>query len=135
MDYSTENITRFPENKYLVGPDTSNGSSYLMSSRVSNSNSSYYNPGGWSNDIFYFFVDWWDVSNGLAPSNVSLCLIPANITHNTGISKRYGIKKFAMQPVLESPNYTKSVEYYTTVNFSALGYNLLLPHYMRMQIG
>lgn len=121
-DKNTGNLTIYPNVDYFVGPDTCGDSHFLWGSRVSISNGSYYNAEGWADDDFYFFVDWWDPVNYSAPTEVNLCLIPANINIGTGLSKNIGIRKFSMQTTVSSPNYTDPVEYYTILNFSELGY-------------
>ncbi len=121
-DYSTDNVTVYPGNKYLIGPDTSQSPKFLGSGRITTSNASYYDPEGWKSDEFTFYVNWWDMVNGTSPSNVSLCLIPAQIEEGSGVSNNKGIKKFLMSPVSGTPNYTNPVEFSVSVNFTTLGY-------------
>ncbi|MFX1257967.1 MAG: hypothetical protein ACFFAN_08915, partial [Promethearchaeota archaeon] len=122
-DSSTGDIVFYPENDYLVGPYTSKGPIYLTSTRVASSSTAYYNPEGWEDDNFYFYVDWWDMIYGTVPINITLCLIPAKIAEEVGISETTGIQKFDMQPVDANPNYTNPVEYRCIVNFEELGYD------------
>lgn len=122
-DADLGNFTEYPGDNYFVGPDTTNSSKFLMGTNVCNSNSTAYRPEGWMSDDFYFTVNWYDIDNHTAPVNVSLCLVPANLTINSGLSNTYGIKKFLMQTTVNSPNYSLPVEYYKVLNFTNLNYS------------
>ena len=122
-DSFSGNVIEYPENNYFIGPDTSDSSQYLMMSKVSNSITvPYYRPEGWITDEFYFTVDWFDIVDNTEPINVSVVIVPAQTSSGTGVSNTYGVKKFLMQPTESTPDYSDSVEYYTTVNFTQLGY-------------
>ncbi|MBA7673987.1 hypothetical protein ES703_82194 [subsurface metagenome] len=122
-DSFSGNINEYPDNNYFIGPDTSDNTIYLMSSSVSNSISTpYYRPKGWITDEFYFTVNWFDIVDNTEPINVYVCIVPAQTSSGTGISNTHGVKKFFMQPTESTPDYSDPVEYYTTVNFTQLGY-------------
>ncbi|MFW9989350.1 MAG: hypothetical protein ACFFC3_11900, partial [Candidatus Odinarchaeota archaeon] len=121
-DSFSNNITIYPTNDYFVGPATSNSPELLINPRISKSNASYYDSNGWINDNFYFFIQWWDMISETTPLNISICLIPAEMTLGVGKSNTMGIKKFEMQSTDVSPNYSNPVEYFAILNFTDLGY-------------
>ncbi|MFX0009430.1 MAG: hypothetical protein ACFE9R_03875, partial [Candidatus Hermodarchaeota archaeon] len=124
-DNSTGEEVVYSVDSYFIGPFTANSSddiAFLFDSDLINSNKTYYSPEGWINDEFTFSIKYWDIVNGSAPLNVSLCLVPANKTISTGISKTTGVQKFSMQPIVSSPNYTSYVEFSKVINFTDLGY-------------
>ncbi len=122
-DKDTGAITMYPENDYLVGPNTSINPAYLFSHHVTSNISEYYNMEGWKTDNFTFYTTWWDVDNGNAPTEVNLCLTPAQTEIGTGVSNTVGVKKFEMEPCESNPDFDEPVEYECTVNFNDLGYN------------
>ncbi|UCG54246.1 MAG: hypothetical protein JSV32_06550, partial [Dehalococcoidia bacterium] len=111
--------TIMPIEGYFLGPETSDEPQYLFASAVSSTTDDFYCPAGFINDTFIFRT-WWGCN--VTPSNVSLCLIPANKTLGTGINNTFGIKKFLMNPSVQNPNYSKTVEYNCTINFFDLNY-------------
>ncbi len=122
-DKDTSEIITSPLNDYFVGPDTSNGPSYLMGHRVTSNTADYSNIDGWITENFTFYVTWWDMVDGNAPSEVSLCLIPAKAQIGTGVSKTVGIQKFEMESVEFNPDYEDPVEFHYTLNFDDEGYD------------
>jgi len=120
-DGNDGNMTVFPNNGYFIGPTTVNTTYFLFQERVTTS-SFYFETEGWANEDFNFYVSWWDMVEYTAPENVYLCLVPANNTLDTGVSKTSGIQRFLMQPVSGNPNYSNPVEYKKVLNFDALGY-------------
>ncbi len=123
-DKDTAEIVTQPINDYFVGPDTSEGPTYLMGHRVtSDDTNDYSNLNGWITDDFRFYVTWWNTVDGNAPVEINLCLVPSQISIGTGVSKTVGIQKFEMSEVESSPDYDDPVEYYVDINFDNLNYD------------
>jgi hypothetical protein len=106
---------------YMLGPHISRGPQHIFSSTVSsNYPQDYWNPSGFKTDNFTFVCTW---LYEVIPENISMCLIPANRSTGTGVSKTVGVQKFSMNPVEQNPNYSQFVDYYCIVNFTELGYS------------
>ncbi len=124
-DNFSDQIVFKPVGSYLLGPciSTSDLSYVLEYSTIQTSKNEWYTSAGFKNENFTFKT-WYYGSE--APSNVSLCLIPANISNGFGgVNKTVGIRKFLMTPSVVYPNYSAMdpVEFNKTLNFSNLGYN------------
>jgi len=117
---SAHDIKFMPNSGYKLGPYIYS-CQYIIAEHVStNYPDEYSRPSGFSTDNFTFVSIW---SSEIVPDNMYMCLIPANITTGTGVSKTVGIQKFSMSPVDQSPDYSDYVDYYCTINFTELGYN------------
>ncbi len=111
-------VQKYPEEGYLLGPLTCLNIPAIYYSRITCDSDNDF-IAGFKNETFTFKVGW---LCDIIPESVKLCLIPATITEGVNVSNTVGVKKFTMNTVEQSPNFSKLVEYDCTVNFDDLGY-------------